>query len=191
MNDEEISDVLESLYAHIGGAQRSLASELGLQAVHLQILYYLRRCNRFSNTLLILCDYLGQTKGTVSTSVSLLEKKGLLYKQVDALDKRKQHLLLTDSGRVLAERHRQYWAQLTRSISTLERDHVLAAMETTQQALQRQSLRPAFGVCRQCRHLYSSLTAHRCDVMNELLQGGERDQVCAFHQRKRIVETSV
>ena len=45
-----------------------------LEPVHLATLRYLCNCNRFSNTASAITEYLGQTKGTISQTLKVLEK---------------------------------------------------------------------------------------------------------------------
>ena len=78
--ETNVFDLIERMSALIRSEERKTGSELGLQSVHLQVLDYLSRCNRYSDTPAALTNYLGMTRGTVSQTVLLLEKKGLIKK---------------------------------------------------------------------------------------------------------------
>ncbi|MEW8626510.1 MAG: MarR family transcriptional regulator [Candidatus Thiodiazotropha sp.] len=49
-------------------------------------------------------EYLGQTEGSVSQTIKLLEQKGLLLRRSDTKDRRGSHLELTKKGHKLLDR---------------------------------------------------------------------------------------
>ena len=59
-----------------------------LQPVHIEALSYINRANRYSNTPQALAEYLRSTKGTVSQSLLLLYRRGLITRETDAKDRR-------------------------------------------------------------------------------------------------------
>lgn len=89
-----IFEVIERMSALIRSEERKKCTELGLQPVHFQVLDYLSRCNRFSDSPAALTNYLGMTRGTVSQTLQLLEKKGYIKKTTDSNDRRMVHLSL-------------------------------------------------------------------------------------------------
>ena len=74
MEKVDVFDLIERIAALIRSEERKKCTAVGLQTVHLQALNYLSRCNKYSDTPAALTNYLGMTKGTVSQSLSLLEK---------------------------------------------------------------------------------------------------------------------
>lgn len=50
----------------------------------------------------------GKTKGAVSQILKKLESKGLVYREADPENDKRNHLYLTDKGRRLDQAHRQY-----------------------------------------------------------------------------------
>ncbi len=80
MEKVDVFDLIERMAALIRSEERKKCTELGLQPVHLQVLDYLSRCNRYSDTPAALTNYLGMTRGTVSQTVLLLVKKGFIKK---------------------------------------------------------------------------------------------------------------
>jgi len=97
-------ELLERLGLLLRTERRRRSSSHGLSEVHLALLDYLARCNRFSNTPGAASEYLGITKGTISQSIKLLESRGLVRKQTDKEDKRITRLTLTRKGMALAQR---------------------------------------------------------------------------------------
>ncbi len=65
---------------------RKFATEEGLQLVHVEILQYLSVCNRYSDTTQTISEYLGQTKGSISQSLSNLEENGYIKRTHEKLD---------------------------------------------------------------------------------------------------------
>ncbi len=182
MIHHDITDYLEALFNIQRGEQRKLASELGLQQIHLQILYYLERCNRYSDSLLVLTEFLGQTKGTVSTSVALLVKKGYLIKQPDPVDKRKSHLQLTPTGKDAAARQSALWQAGQTLLGESQSEQVRQALDILLRQLQQANGHKVFGACHSCQHLCCNEDGHHCGLTNEALSSAELQQICVYHQ---------
>ena len=50
MSQTDIYELIECMTALIRSEERKKCTELGLQPVHFQVLNYLSRCNKYSNT---------------------------------------------------------------------------------------------------------------------------------------------
>src|ERR1700674_5985038 len=101
--------VLLELVERLGNLMRTELRKSGgdeaLQPVHLQALIYLSKANRYSNTPQALAEYLGLTKGTVSQTLLLLDRRGLIERFEDDIDRRGVRLRLSSAGeRLLHER---------------------------------------------------------------------------------------
>ncbi|MEN8763252.1 MAG: MarR family transcriptional regulator, partial [Thiogranum sp.] len=94
----EVRDLIERLGNLVRANVRAVCSEYGLRPVQLEAMRFLTQCNRYSDTPQAVAEYLGLTKGTVSQTLKVLEKKGLLRKLGDAKDKRVVHLNPTAKG---------------------------------------------------------------------------------------------
>lgn len=182
MIHHDISDYLEALFNIQRSEQRKLASELGLQQIHLQILYYLNRCNRYSDSLLVLSEFLGQTKGTVSTSVALLVKKDYLLKQPDPVDKRKSHLQLTTAGKAAADRQNDLWQAGQALLTGDQNEQIRQSLDVLLRQLQKANQHKVFGACHSCVHLQQEAGAYCCGLTGEALQQPELEQICVYHQ---------
>ena len=101
MKSNLIYDYVERLSELLRVDSRQAGAEHGLQPVQLEALHYLSICNRYSDTPMAVTEYLGQTKGTVSQTLKVLERKGLLSKQRDKNDKRISHLKVSSKGKRL------------------------------------------------------------------------------------------
>ena len=62
MEAVDVFDLIERMAALIRSEERKKCAEFGLQPVHLQVLDYLSRCNRYSDTPAALTNYLGMTR---------------------------------------------------------------------------------------------------------------------------------
>src|SRR5687768_12799752 len=104
-----LAQYIERISALHRSVMRRFAQEEELQTVHLEILVYLVQCNHYSDTTQALSDYLGQTKGSISQSLSLVEEQGFIRRQQDEKDKRVFHLLVTPKGRNLVQRFNEFF----------------------------------------------------------------------------------
>lgn len=180
-------DLVERLGNRVRAALRSLGSRYGLQPVHLQALMFLRDANRYSNTPQALAEHLGLTKGTVSQSLLLLERKGLIARYADIVDKRVVRLELSAAGIALLKEVRlaPEWTKALRSISLARTRTALPVLRETLQNLQLNSGSRTFGVCQTCRHLQrESERAYRCGLTAERLSTVDIRKVCREHQPK-------
>jgi DNA-binding MarR family transcriptional regulator len=156
----------------------------GLNPVQWEALRYLQRCNVLSHSPGAMARYLGSTKGTTSQTIISLEGKGLIAKQVSALDSRGVDLRLTETG----------VAKLTEDpLAALEGD-IVALSDKTQRRLgraldamleaerQRQS-EPSFGTCLTCRYFREASTglSQQCMKVSAALSDDETALICVEH----------
>ncbi|NMF91594.1 MarR family winged helix-turn-helix transcriptional regulator [Aromatoleum petrolei] len=178
-------DLLHCLARALQGEVRQRAVERGLLPVHGQVLGFLRAANRYSNTLQVLAEYLGQTKGTVSQTVQLLERKGLVRRDVDARDRRVTRLSLTDAGRRLIAEIETDGAW-TAALGALDAGETADATRVLTNLLRQwQGARggATFGVCRSCAHFrIEGAAAFRCGLTGEVLSEFDSGQICREHR---------
>lgn len=178
----DIIDYLEALSSILRHEQKGLATRYQLQPVHLQIINYLGRCNRYSDSLQVLCDFLGQTKGTVSTSVALLEGKDLLRKHLDAADKRKIHLQLTASGKDLYMRQFEVWRAGLVNLNEDQQQDIKGSLHTLLSRLQDANQHKLFGACHSCKHLKREGKLYLCGLTKETLIDDDLEKICVYHE---------
>lgn len=82
---------------------RRIEAEFGLTRPEIVILLALN--SREGITAAEFCEFSGHLKAGVSRATIALEKKGLILRQTDAADSRRQRLFLTDAGRALYQRY--------------------------------------------------------------------------------------
>ena len=140
-------------------------------------LRYLARANRFSRAPSHLAEYLGATRGTVSQTLAVLQRKGLVAETRSETDRRRVALALTDRGQAALG-------------GTQAIDEVLAGLDDTQSEtleaglttvlggmLTRRGARP-FGLCRNCRHHEASATGARCVLLGVGLAPEDGALIC-------------
>lgn len=179
----DVFELIERMAALIRAEERKKCTELGLQVVHLQVLDYLSRCNRFSDTPAALTNYLGMTRGTVSQTLLLLEKKGLVKKTIDALDRRVVHLSLLPEGESLLKKARQ--SELFQQAAAIFQEHgfenhhevFLKALTALQKANRAQS----FGLCKSCQHFTKLSDGFQCGLTKQALSDSDSEKICQEH----------
>lgn len=183
MNNKSIFHIVERMAALLRSEERKKCTAYGLQAVHLQVLDYLSRCNKYSDTPAALANYLGMTRGTVSQTLLLLHNKGYIDKTTDTADRRVVHLSLTPEGLAILEK-----AKLTelfeRATGLLpdealpQYDDTLVAMLT---ALQKSNQSHTFGLCKTCKHFTVNPDGFTCGLTQEPLTESDSEQICQEH----------
>ena len=189
----KIQQLLERVAGLLRTEARNLLSEHGLQPVQFEALNYLSNCNRYSDTLMGVTEYLGQTKGTVSQTLKVLEKKGLIKKVPDQTDKRVAHMSLTTAGRKLVKDIRS--STLIKSASEHVDTKDAALLEKSLQVLlnsmQQANDFKTFGQCATCKHnIKQSSTETICGLTKETLSRKEVELICREHEPNNTIQLS-
>jgi DNA-binding MarR family transcriptional regulator len=184
--------VLLELVERLGNLMRSelrkAGSDESLQPVHLQALIYLTKANRYSNTPQALAEYLGLTKGTVSQTLLLLDRRGLIERFEDDIDRRVVRLRLSSAGeQLLAEAQPTLpWQNATRNISPNRIRNATSALREALMTLQEDNEGAAFGVCHSCAWCQKlSQRIYRCGQMGDRLSGPETRKICRIYEPKK------
>jgi len=167
--------------ALIRSEERKKCTELGLQPVHFQVLDYLSRCNRYSDSPAALTNYLGMTRGTVSQTLQLLEKKGYIRKTTDSNDRRMVHLSLLNEGESMLSDARS--TELFREASTLLNEDVGTekVFSQTLLALQKAHKSHTFGLCKTCKYFTREADGFSCGLTKEQLSQSDSEKICQEH----------
>jgi DNA-binding MarR family transcriptional regulator len=180
----ELLELVACLGRLLTGDARRRAGTLDLQPVHLQALLYLRDANRYSNTPQALAEYLGSTKGTVSQSLLLLYRKGLIERQADERDGRIVRLKLSAAGASLL-REGASARQWRSALGTAQEDEIASAVRVLAGVLtelQRQRGGRSFGVCSTCAHFRcEGARSFRCGLTSEALSVADSRRICREH----------
>jgi len=181
---DELLELVDALGRLVAGHRRAGGLAEGLQPIHLRALAYLGRANRYSNTPGALAEWLGQTRGTVSQSLLLLEARGLVVRRPDSGDARVVRLALAARGRALLARLEgdADWAGAAAEIPEAERARAAGTLRALLAGLQRRRGHRTFGACGTCRHLLrESGGTLRCGLTGDALRDLETLKLCREH----------
>lgn len=183
MEKMTLFDVVERIAALIRSEERKKCTQYGLQSVHLQVLDYLFRCNKYSDTPAAVTNYLGMTRGTVSQTLLLLEKKGFIKKTTDTSDRRVVHLSLLPEGIAILEKARP--CELFVQASGLLQEDELARYDetlvTVLTALQKSNKSHTFGLCKTCQYFTMLQEGFLCGLTKEPLSQKDSEKICQEH----------
>lgn len=186
-NPVAMLQLVERLGNLIRAEMRRVIGQEGLQPVHLEAMLFLNQANRFSNTPQSLAEFLGITKGTVSQSLLLLDRRGLIERYQDEVDRRVVRLRLSQQGEEMLEEMQpaSMWQSATRNISANRIRNGVSALRETLYMLQNHNGARTFGVCNTCIYCQrKSQRTHHCALFAERLSGPETRLVCREHVPK-------
>lgn len=181
-------ELIERICSVARAELRAQGGDSHLQPVHLQALAFIDRANRYSNTPQVLAEYLGSTKGTVSQSLLVLYRRGLVNRDADPQDRRVVRLSLSPAGR--------QWltpppleGDWVKALTDVPEDQIATALDVLSQALanlQRARGGRSFGVCHSCRHFRrESQDRFRCGLTGEPLSTSDSEKICREHEHGR------
>ena len=183
MHELETFKLIERISSLLRSEERKKYAAIGLQPVHGQVLEYLAKCNKYSNTHASVAEYLGLTKGTVSQTIQILERKRFLEKKLDSLDGRVVHLSLSDSGHSLIEELKplDMFKRAEAKVSSQEFGSIESALQTTLGVLQKVNQSKSFGLCRSCSYFGVEADHYQCRLTDEPLDRDDTDKICRDH----------
>ncbi len=189
MKQSQTLELIERIGNLLRAEQRKIGSAYDLQPVHIQVLDYLNRCNKYSNTPAAIVKYFGITKGTVSQSIKILEKKSLVEKMPDAVDKRSVHIFITAGGKKLLKNlliHRSSY-ELANKADSKTNNLIENELKNILANLQKHNSYNTFGVCNTCRHLITEQNGFRCGLTTEMLSSADTTKICHEHEYSKAV----
>lgn len=184
MSAKDIHTILERLCNLLRVEARAQGASAGLLPIQLEALHYLSQCNRYSDTPQAVTEFLGQTKGTVSQSLKVLESRELIQKKADTNDRRVVHLKVTDTGHrmlasvVPARFLTTAWAALPTDVQDRLSDDLRELLRAAQQANKGRS----FAACKTCHFNEKDTSGWRCGLTAEPLSEIEIEQLCREHE---------
>ena len=175
-----ISDInlwFERVYSLHRSQMRKAASQEGLMPVHLEILQYLAICNRYSNTAQAICEYLGQTKGSISQTIKFLEDNEFVEKKPDSNDKRYSRLYLTKQATDALTRLQNLWSP-TLPETLIDQD----TLKDLLKYWQNQTHQEGFGQCISCKY-NRKIGSNKffCELTQDSLSEDDTSKLCKEH----------
>ena len=183
MNEVDVFELIGSISALIRSEERKKCAEYGLQSVQLQALDYISRCNRYSDTPAALTKFLGLTKGTVSQTLLVLERKAYIEKLVDSHDRRMVHLkLLPEGEKVLAGAQPiELYDRASNILNSKENAAYGEVFTQALRALQKANQSQSFGMCKTCHHFTPVNDGFFCGLTKEPLSVSDSNKICQEH----------
>lgn len=174
---QDINIWLERLTSLYKSQMRRVASSEKIQLVHLEILQYLSICNKYSNTAQALSEYLGQTKGSISQSLKIMEKTGHILRQPSLEDKRVTQIFLTIEGKHCLER------VSVELVPTLDSDEAsIEVIKSILKSWQISNRQAGFGQCQSCRYnLKNAEDQFQCQLTGDNLSTQDIKLICREH----------
>ncbi|WP_196504954.1 MarR family winged helix-turn-helix transcriptional regulator [Aestuariivirga litoralis] len=144
-----------------------------------EALRFLARANRFSNAPIVVAQYLGATKGTVSQTIRALVRRGLVTSVERSGDARSVSLVLTPEGRNLLakdpllslETDIEDLGDKTRRRFGKALDELLAGEAKRQD-------QPRFGTCPSCRFFMPGDDQSACTSFGAKLNEDDMQRLC-------------
>lgn len=171
--------LLERIAALVQQSVREDAADHGLLPIQLQVLGYLARANHYSDMPIAVAEFFGITRGTVSQTVGVLERKGLITRKADPKHRKRVHLRLTAKGRRTLE---DSWASRLQALleddPACEEATLEAGLRGLLTALQRQNHHQAFNICHGCVHFLEEKRGYRCGLTREPLAREQTTKFC-------------
>ena len=185
MSSPSTLDLIERIGQLIRFEQREIGMREELHPIHIQVLQYLNKCNKYSDTPVAITQYLGSTKGTISQSILVLEKKQLLTKIPDPKDKRMVHLKLTAKAKKLLKKIDEII--FSKDLMVHYSDNTQATVNRTLKSvltnLQIRNNNRTFGQCNTCRFFtIEDNNKFRCGLTLEPLKSEETFKICLEHE---------
>ncbi len=184
MRKPNVFDLIECMAALIRSEERKKCTELKLQLVHFQVLEYLSFCNKYSDTPAAIANYLGMTRGTISQTLIILEKRAFIKKNQDISDKRVFHIQLLAKGLNTLNKAKptelfQRAARILQENSPIEGGEDIFIEALT--ALQKANDSNSFGVCKTCKNFTRKPKGFFCELTQEKLSKKDSEKICQEH----------
>lgn len=183
MHESNIFKLIERISNLLRSEERKKYAAIGLQPVHVQVLEYLATCNRFSDTPAAVAEYLGITKGTISQSIQVLERKSYVEKKQDAADGRVVHLSLLPAGSELLDEIRpiDVFAQAQEAVASKAYTTIEDALNAILSELQKANNAKSFGVCQSCVNFIELEDHFLCNLTQLPLSPFDAKKICREH----------
>ena len=172
----KILDIMERLSRMEAAPDRQELTQVQRTA-----LSYLSRANRFSRAPSQIAEYLESTRGTISQTLKLLARKGLVLEKRNELDRRWISYQISPDGLSAIDRR----GPVSKALEELNETE-LGTLETilenvTGNTLKHEAKR-GFGVCRTCIHHRNDPDSGAfCSLLDEPLEPIETGQICHEH----------
>ena len=184
MSVEAIHNTLERLCNLLRVEAREAGSAAGLLPIQFEALHYLVQCNRYSDTVQGVSEFLGQTKGTVSKTLTVLEDRELIERVADPRDRRVVHLVPTTAGKRMLKKvvPASFLVKALARPKDGQIDVLDHALKDLLLAAQQVRASKSFGPCKTCRFNEHADGRFKCGLTGEALAAKETEMICREHE---------
>ncbi|MCK4843021.1 MAG: winged helix-turn-helix transcriptional regulator [Methylococcales bacterium] len=190
MNKLSVLKLISCISNLLRSEERKIYTLLNLQPIHGQILDYLSKCNLHSDTPASVTAFLDLTKGTVSQSLQILERKGYIKKVPDKNDHRVVHLKLLPAGHRILDKIQlpDIFKQVESQIAEQDFSSLADALKNTLLALQTANNSRTFGLCNTCIYFVEQVdNQYYCGLTSQALKHAEIDKICKEHILEKTI----
>lgn len=148
-----------------------------LSPTQLSVLSYLVQANRFSRAPSQVAEFMATTRGTISQTLKVLARKGLIEKIPSQTDRRWASYQVTNVG-LQALANAGGLEDVLNGLDCQTSDALTTGLETLiRHALAARGYRP-FGICKACRHFKQKKSGGFCSLLREELSSQDANQIC-------------
>lgn len=174
---QHIRDLIERI-ARINAAEEWFDD---LSPTQLAVLSYLVRANRFSRSPSHVAEFLVTTRGTVSQTLQVLARKGMIEKIPSQTDRRWASYEATKVG-LSALDHATIIDETLEKMDSQTREVLTNALGTLVRNALNARDRRSFGLCKTCRYYRPKKHGGFCTLLSEELIPEDGLKICHEHQ---------
>ena len=152
-----------------------------LSPTQLTALSYLVQANRFSRSPSQVAEFLATTRGTVSQTLKVLARKGLIEKILSQADRRWASYEVTKAG-LSALNRSTVIDEVLEGLNTQTTNALAIGLEALVRDALKARGRRRFGVCKTCRYYKPKGTGGFCTLLREELTKKDAEQICHEYQ---------
>ncbi len=163
-------------------------SETGLSPIQSQILLFMLFHNDKLLSISSFAIEFSVTKATISDAFKTLEKKGLVRKEKDIVDKRRQILKLTSDGAKLAHQIEEYSKPLDdilKNSPIVEKKVFFTTLIEILNALNDKNILAPLRMCTSCHYYELKDGKSYCNLLNALLKEEEIRLDCPEYENRQ------
>lgn len=163
------------------------SKENSLSPIQIQILIFLLFHSTEKCKVSYLAREFNMTKPTISDSIKMLLKKGLVEKLPDSEDTRSYIISLTDTGKNVAEKAAGFASAIEKPLSSLpfhQKEAILSGLLQVIHELNKASVITIQRMCQTCIFYQSEGGRHYCNFLHTTLNNDELRVDCPEHKEK-------
>lgn len=147
----------------------------------LAALSYLVQANRFSRSPSQVAEFMATTRGTVSQTLKVLARKGLIEKKQSDTDRRWASYQVTNAG-LEALKRLTVIDEVLEGLDSETTNALAIGLETLVRDALKARGRRRFGVCKTCRYYKHKKSGGFCTLLHEELTTKDASQICHEYQ---------